>query len=141
MLDGVKLDPDSFLARQLYSTAVTTKGKIVIGGIVTTITRFLDIEPNPRDRVFEFERFDQAAFEIMNSCKVEAGRLCQIYPGNRLLPLPNVDRTTLLHWANLYWVPCDAKVVRPGPDPPPPHSSQAGSSSSSQPLPPDYSYI
>ena len=48
MLDGVQLDPWAFLARQLYSAAVTTKDRIVIGGIVTTIARFLDVEPNPR---------------------------------------------------------------------------------------------
>jgi len=80
MLNGVQLDPDSFSARQLYSVAVSTKGRIVIGGIVTTIARFLGIEPNPEDRVSGFELLDQAAFEIMNFYKVEAGRLCWIYP-------------------------------------------------------------
>ena len=40
MLDGDQLDLGSFLARQLYSVAVSTKGRIVIGGIVTTIDRF-----------------------------------------------------------------------------------------------------
>jgi len=39
VLDDVQLDPESFLARQLYSVAVGTEGRIVIGGIVTTITR------------------------------------------------------------------------------------------------------
>jgi len=47
MLDGVQLDPGSFLARQLQSPAVSTKGKIVIGGIITTIIRFLGVKPNP----------------------------------------------------------------------------------------------
>jgi len=27
----------------------------------------------------------------MNFCKVDGGRLCWIYPGDQLLPLPNVD--------------------------------------------------
>jgi len=45
MLDGVQLNPSLFFARQLYSAAVSTKGRIVISGIVTTIARFLDIEP------------------------------------------------------------------------------------------------
>jgi len=97
MLDGVQLDPSSFFTKQLYSATVSTKGRIVISGIVTTIARFLGIEPNFEDKVSGFDWLDQAAFEIMNFCKVEAGRLCWIYPGDWLLLLPNVDRTTLLH--------------------------------------------
>jgi len=76
MLDSVKLDPSSFLDRQLHSSTVSTKGRIVIGRIVTTITRFFAIEPTPEDRFFGSKRLDQATFEIMNFCKVEAGRLC-----------------------------------------------------------------
>jgi len=89
--------PGSFLARQLYSAAISTNGRIVIGGIVTSIVRFLRVEPNPEDRVFGSKRLDQAACEIMNFYKVEAGCLCWIYPRDRLLLLSNVDRTTLLH--------------------------------------------
>ena len=140
MLDDVQLDLESFLARQLYSATVSTKGRVVIGGIVTTIARFLDIQPNPEDRVSESERLDQAAFEIMNFGKVEDGRLCWIYPGDRLLPLPNVNRTTLLHWANRYWVPGDAEVVQPA-SPPLLYSTQAGPSSSSQPPPINYANL
>jgi len=44
MIDSVQLDPSLILARQLYSAAVGTKGRIVIGDIVTTIARFLGIE-------------------------------------------------------------------------------------------------
>ena len=102
MLDGDQLDPGSFLARQMHSTAVSTKSRIVIGGILTTIARFLGIEPNLEDGVSGFEWLDQVAFEIINFCKVEAGRLCWIYLGNQLLPLANVDRTTLLHQGKLY---------------------------------------
>jgi len=122
----------------LYSADVTTKGRIVIGDIVTIITRFLGIEPNPEDRVFGSERLDQAAFEIMNFYRVETRRLCWFYPGDRLLPHSNVDRTTLLHRANLYWVRGDVEVVQPTPHPRPPHSSQARPSSSSQPPPTNY---
>jgi len=43
---------------------------------VTTIARFLDIEPNPEDRVSGTERLDHTAFKIMNFCKIEAGHLC-----------------------------------------------------------------
>ena len=76
MLDDVQLGPSLFLARQFYSAAASTKGRIVIGGIMTTIARFLGFEPNIEDRVSRSNWLDQAAFEIMNFCKVEAGRLC-----------------------------------------------------------------
>jgi len=76
MLDGVQLDPGSFLARRLHSAAVNAKGVILIGGIMTTIARYLGVEPNPENRVSGSERLDQVAFEIMNFCKVEVGRLC-----------------------------------------------------------------
>ena len=112
MLDGAQLGHSAVLARQLHSATVSTKGRIVIGGIVTTIARFLGIELNPLDRVSTHEQLNEVAFEIMNFCKVDAGRLCLIYPRDRLLLLHNIDRTTLLHWANLYWVPCDAEVVQ-----------------------------
>jgi len=49
MLGSVQLGHSLFLARQLYSATVSTKGRIVIGGIVTTIARFLGIEPNPKE--------------------------------------------------------------------------------------------
>ena len=101
-LDRIQLNPGSFLARQLYGATVSSKGRIVIGGIVTTIARFLDIEPVHEDRISGSEWLDQANFEIMNLCKVKTGHLYWIYPGDRLLPLPNVDRSTLLHQANLY---------------------------------------
>jgi len=141
MLDAMPLDPGSFLARQLHSAAVSTKGRIVIGGIVTTIARFLVIEPNPEDRVSSSEQLDPTAFEIMNFCKAEAGRLCWIYPRDQLLPPPNVDRTNLPHRANLYWLLGDDDVIRPAPHQPTPHTSQVGPSSSSQQLPLDYSNI
>jgi len=138
MLDGGQLDPSSFLARQLYSAAVSTKGRIVISGIITTIARFLGVEPNPEDRVPRSERLDQATFEIMNFFKVEAGCLCWLYPRDWLFLLPNVDRTTLLHRGNLYWLPGDEEVIRPAPHQPRPRSSQAGPNSSSQLPAPDY---
>jgi len=97
ILDGVQTDPGAFLAWELHSTAIITKGKIVIGGIITTIARFLSVEPNPKDRIFGSKRLDQAAFELMNFCKAEVGHLCWIYHGDWLPPLPNVDRTTLLY--------------------------------------------
>ena len=76
MLHSEHLDPGSFLARQVYSAATSTKGRIVIGGNITSIARFLRIEPNPDDRVSGSERLDKAAFELMGFCRIEAGRLC-----------------------------------------------------------------
>jgi len=58
MVDGVQLNPRAFLSRQLYIATVSTKGRIVIGGIVTTIARFLGVEPNLEDRVSGFEELD-----------------------------------------------------------------------------------
>jgi len=105
---------------------------------VTIIARFLGIEPSLSIESLGQSGLDQAAIEIMNFSKVEVGRLCWIYPGDWLLLLPNVDQTTLLYGANLYWISSDTKVVQPINPPPPPHSSQAGPSSSSQPPPTDY---
>jgi len=53
IFDGVQTNPKAFLARQLCSDGVSTKGRIVIGGIISTIARFLGIEPNPEDRVLD----------------------------------------------------------------------------------------
>jgi len=116
-----------------FCAAISTKGRIIIGGIVTIVAKFLGVEPNPEDRVSGSEQLDQAAFEIMNFCKFEVEGLCWIYHHDRLLPVPNVDRTTLLHRSNLYWVPDDEEVVRPVSYHPTPHSSQAEPNSSSQP--------
>jgi len=88
-LDGVQLDPSSFLAMQLYSSAVSTKGMMVIGGIVTTIARFLGIDPNPKDRVSGSEWLDQTVFGSMNFCKVDARRSYWFYPGDVYKRAPN----------------------------------------------------
>jgi len=121
----------------LYRAAVSTKGRIVIRGVITTIARFLDVEPNPEHRVLESEWLDQAAFELMNFCKVEVEHLWWICPEDRLFSLPGVDRTTLLHWGNLQWIPADAEVVQPT-SPPPPFIYQTGPSSSFQPTASNY---
>ena len=73
----------------------------------------------------------------MGFCKVEAGRLCWIYPGGRLLPLPDIERTTLRHSQNLSYLPGDDEVVAP-PAPPVPLPSTAGPSFSSQPPSPSH---
>jgi len=51
MLDGHQLNLGSFLVRQLHSATVSTIGRIVIGGIITTIARFLGVESNPEDLI------------------------------------------------------------------------------------------
>ena len=58
ILDSVQLDSGSFVAKQLHSTAISTKGRIVISGIITTIARFLVVEPNPEGKVSGFECLD-----------------------------------------------------------------------------------
>jgi len=114
----------------LYSAAISTEGRVVIGGIITTIASFLGVEPNLENQVSGFKRLNQVPFELMNFCKIEARRLYWIYHRDRLLPLSNIDRTTLLHRGNLQWVPDDAEVVQPTP-PPLSFTSQARPSSSS----------
>jgi len=94
---------------------LVTKGRIVIGGVITSIARFLGIEPNPDDRVRGFERLDKAAFELMGFCQVKAGRLCWIYLGGQLMPLPNVERTTLRNHHNLSYLSGDEELARPAP--------------------------
>jgi len=66
MLEGERIDPGSFLAHQLYSAATSTKSRIIIGQIITSIARFLGIEPSPDNRVRGSERLDKAAFELMS---------------------------------------------------------------------------
>ena len=73
MLQDERLDRGSFLACQLYSAATSTKCRIVTGGIITSIAKYLGIEPNLDDRVSGFERLDKATFELMGICRVEGG--------------------------------------------------------------------
>jgi len=139
MLYGQRLNSGSFLAHQLYSGATSTKGRIVIKGIITSIARFLRVEPNPDDRVSGSERLDKAAFELTGFCHIEAGRLCWIFPGGWLMRLLNIERTTLRHYHNLFYLPSDEELARPAPPLPPP--SFVSPSSSSQPSYPDNSDI
>ena len=46
MMDDACVDPRAFLARQLFSASTNTKGRIVIGGIITSIARFLNVKSN-----------------------------------------------------------------------------------------------
>jgi len=78
MLQGDRIDPVSFLARQLYSTTTSNKGRIFIGGIITSIARFLGIKPNRNVKVRGSKRLDKFAFELMGFYQVEADRSCWI---------------------------------------------------------------
>jgi len=137
MLEGDCIDPGSFLARQLYSVATSTNGRIVIGGIITSIAWLLGIKPNPDDRVRVSERHDKAAFELMVFCQVEAGRFCWIYLAGWLMPLfPILNEQ---HWHNFLYLHSDEKLAHPAPLVPPP--SFIGPSFSSQQPYPDYGDI
>ena len=70
--------------RQLYSVATSTKGRIVVGDLITFIIKSLGVKPNPKDKVSRSEQLDKAAFEVRSFCKVEVGCLCSIYLGIRL---------------------------------------------------------
>jgi len=95
MLEGDPIDPVSFFVNQLYSAVISSAHRIVIGGLITPIARLVGVELNPDDRVVGLEWLNLAAFEQMKFCKVDGGRICWIYPGNWLMPLPNIDRTSL----------------------------------------------
>ena len=106
----------------------------MIGGLITPIARSVGINPSPNDRVLGSEQLNLATFEQMKFYKIEVGHVCWIYPGNRLMPLPNVYYTTLLNRANLYFLLDDEELARPLPPPPPTYlrafsSSQPFSSS------------
>ena len=105
MLQGDRLNPGFFLDSQLHVAATSFVQKIVIGGLVTPIERSVGIDPNPNNRIPGSGLLNLAAFEQMKFRKVEAGQVCWIYPGNYLMPLLNIDRTTFLNQANLYFLP------------------------------------
>ena len=46
MMNGIRIDPEPFLGRQLFSVATSTKGRIVIRAV---IKQFLGIESNLND--------------------------------------------------------------------------------------------
>jgi len=97
MLEGDPIDPVSFFVNQLYSAVISSAHRIVIGGLITSIARLVGVELNPDDRVVGLEWLNLAAFEQMKFYKVDGGRICWIYPGNKLMSLSNVDRTSLLN--------------------------------------------
>ena len=101
----------------------------MIKGLITPITKTTGIESNPDDRGPSFEQLNLGVFY-----KVEGGCVCWIYPRNQLMPLYNIERITLLNWANLYFLLGDEELAQPAPPPPLPHlrassSSQMASSS------------
>jgi len=77
MIDGVRIGPEAFLARQLFSATTSTKGRIVIWIIITSIARFLSVESHSDYKVSRSE-WIKAAFELISFCKVEVRCLCWI---------------------------------------------------------------
>jgi len=86
-----------------------------LGGLITAIAKSVRIELNPDYVIPGSEQLNLAAFEQEKFCKVGARRVCHIYPGNRLMPLPNADRTTFLNRANLYTLPGHEELTQPAP--------------------------
>jgi len=72
MLQGDWLDPGSSLVNQLHSATTSSAQRIMIGGLITPITRYVGIELNPDDKVPGSKRPNFAAFEQMKFYKVEA---------------------------------------------------------------------
>ena len=131
MLQGTPISPGSFFANQLLSAADNSTKMIVIGGLITPIARSIGIEPNPDYNVSGSEKMALRAFDQMKFCVMEEGRICCICTRKRLLPLPNVNRTTLLKLDNLSFIPDDEELVYP--TTPPLLQPHLGASSSSQP--------
>jgi len=91
MLQLTCVDPRSFFANQLLSITTSSAKKIMIGGLITPTSRSVGIEPNTDDRMSRSKRLKLAVFELMKFYTVDGGRMCWIYCGTRLIPLPNVD--------------------------------------------------
>ena len=121
MLEGTCIELGYFFANQLLSATTSSVKRIMIGGLITPIARSISIEPNHDDRVSGSEMLASAAFGQIKFCTMEAGYMCWIYPGNRLMPLPIVYRNTLLSLDNLSFPPGDEELVHLAtPLPPPP---------------------
>ena len=85
--------------------------RIVIGGLIAPFARLVSVEMITNDRVAGLERLNLAGFEQRKLFRVDVGCICWIYPGNRLMPLLNVDCTSLLNQANLYFLPGDEDLA------------------------------
>ena len=108
MFQDDQIDPGSLLVNQLHSATTRSKHSIMIRGLITPIAWSVGRELNPNHRIPGYELLNLVAFEYMKFYMVEAGSVCWIYLGNRLMPLPSVDRTTLLNRTGpiftFYWV-------------------------------------
>ena len=90
------------------------------------IARLVGVKRNPDEWVAGSEWLNLATFEQMKFYTVEGGSICWIYLGNRLMPLPYVNRTSILNRANLYFLPGAEELAWPAP--PPPHTHPRASS-------------
>jgi len=122
MLNGNRLDMVTFFSSQLYSATISTLGRIIIGGLITPSARLVTVDSTLEERVIGYERLKMDAFEQMKVCKVGVGQVRWIYSENHLIPLPNVECTTLQNQAILWFLPGDDEVVHPASPLPPTYS-------------------
>ena len=105
------IDPGSFLAHQLDYTATGSAGRIVIRGLITSISRPLGVKPNLEDRVSGSEGLNKASFEQMKFVRLRLVICVGYTPGIGFCCFLIFERTTLLHRPHLSWLPNDAEVV------------------------------
>ena len=101
--------------------------------LLLPIAVLVGVQPNPDDRVVGLEKLNSAAFEQMKFYKLDSRHIYWIYHGNRLMPSPNVDHTSLINRAHFFFLPGDEELARPSVHPSPLHprffsSSQPSSS-------------
>jgi len=87
MMNANRLNLEAFLVSQLYSATTSISRRILIGSIITHITRLVGVELRLEYRVLGFKRLKLATFELMKIYKVESGQVFRIYLGNRFIPL------------------------------------------------------
>jgi len=86
MLQGTRIDLESFFANQLLSATTSFAKMIMIGDLITIIARSVSIEHDPDDQVSGFERLALATFEQIKFHTMEGRRMCWIYLENSLIP-------------------------------------------------------
>ena len=111
MLYGDCINPRPFMAIQLYILAISTSGRIAIGGIIDPIAMSVGVKRIPCNRAQVSKLLNLTIFEQMMLCKVEIGRVCWSYLGNQLMPLLNVKRIILQDRANMLFMPDDEDVI------------------------------
>lgn len=131
MLDGNRnIDIGAFLANHFRKVGTTNlRSRIAIGGLITPIALHFGFNPDEHldDRVSGSKFLDLSALESMRMVLPSSGRFKWIYPNEKTLDLPCVERTSLENPVNLLYQPTPrtggastSRVSRP---PPPPQST------------------